>query len=459
MPLIRVVTATLVLLLAVSALAQAPTDDLVAADIQIVNGVGDFGQPVVQAVGTLNNASAASAYTGIRLDAKVYDAQDALVGEGIGVLVNACGIGLLPGYTLQPGESQAFVAPLELAEADASVARVEIAAEAQPADPAPAPALAEGITQVTDAESVNVEWIDPASFRYSTGCETDLFSRWSWFSYDVDAAESTPITPPHAEDANDTMRQRLELGDDAVFAHSMMRFAPDDSGRVVYQNERNDFLTAYRDGTFRRGLYNDLNNRTLRGIYWQPNGRFLAYYYGAYGDPVYYFAADAEARVISPPLAQNPPSVTAPGYSRDGRRVVVTGDYDQGRGYYLYVATNGFFELQFLAEPPGNNYPAPIPLATPDSDPITRIYVALPVDGQARLQCYNRDENTLHDLAPLPLELANDERAWWWLSPDNAYIALAADGTHGGLWLIDLAALPACEGGAPAATATAEAAS
>ena len=106
----------------------------------------------------------------------------------------------------------------------------------------------------------------------------------------------------------------------------MLRFAPDGE-RLVYQNERNDFLTAYLDGTFRRGLYNDLNNRSLQGIYWQPQERFLAYYYGAYGDPVYYFVADAEARVISPPLDKNPPSVIVPGLSRDGRRIVVAGDF------------------------------------------------------------------------------------------------------------------------------------
>ena len=240
------------------------------------------------------------------------------------------------------------------------------------------------------------------------------------------------------------MRARLELDDDAVFAHSMLRYAPDGE-RLVYQNERNDFLTAYLNGTFRRGLYNDLNNRSLQGIYWQPQEKYLAYYYGAYGDPVYYFAADAEARVISPALEKNPPSVIVPGFSRDGRRIVLAGTFDDVTGYYLYVATNGFFELQFEADPPGNNYPAPIPLAHPtDSDTVDQIYVALPVDGAAHLECYNRSEGILHDLAPLPFKLADDERAWWWIAPDNSHIALAASGVNGGLWLIDLTALPSC---------------
>ncbi|MFN8451650.1 MAG: hypothetical protein U0521_24435 [Anaerolineae bacterium] len=59
---------------------------------------------------------------------------------------------------------------------------------------------------------------------------------------------------------------------------------------------------------------------------------------------------------------------------------------------------------------------------------------------------FNRDEGQLHDLAPLPLKLADDERAWWWLSPDESQIALAADGVNGGLWLIDLTELPDCTG-------------
>lgn len=432
----------LIVLLLVGVPVAAQTSDLAAADVRIVSAVGDFGQPVVEAVGRLVNGSSASAYTSIRLSAQVYDAQDTLIGEGLGVLVNACGVGLPPDYALPPGAAQSFVVPLELTAA-ADVARLDVTAAGEPLAPPSAAPLAAGITPLAAAETVYVEWVDDATFRYATGCDTDIFTRWTWFSYDTTTAASTPISAPHAEAVSAEMRRRLELSDDAVLAHSLLRYAPDGE-RFVYQNERNDFLTASLQGTFRRGLYNDLNNRTLQGIYWQPNERFLAYYYGAYGDPVYYFAADAEARVISPPLAQNPPSLTVPGFSRDGRRIVVSGDYADGLGYYLYVATNGFFELQFLAEPPGNNYPAPIPLAVPDSDPITRLYVALPVAGQAHLQCYNRADNTLHDLAPLPLNLADDERAWWWLSPDNTRLALAADGVSGGLWLINLTALPGC---------------
>lgn len=446
MPLIRLSGILMVVLLSglpAQQPSEPPPGGLIVKNTEIVSGVGDFGQPVVEAVGQVVNSDADSAYSAINLSAQAYDAEDALVGEGIGVLVNACGVGLLPDFTLQPTMAQSFNVPLELLEADAAVERVEIRIEAQATEPTEPEPLAEGIALVTREETVNVEWISNRSFRYSTGCETDLFTDWTWYTYNTLIDAATKIVPPHADDATEELRARLQLADDETFAHSMMRFAPD-GDRVVYQNQRNDFLTAYLDGTFRRGLYNNLNNRSLRGIYWQPEERFIASYYGAYGDPVYYFVADAEARAISPSLTQNPPSVIAPGLSRDGRRVVVAGEFEDMTGYYLYVVTNGFFELQFEAEPPGNNYPAPIPLANPETDLIDQIYVALPVDGEPRLQCFNRDESQLHDLAPLPLRLAADERAWWWISPDDSKIALAADGVNGGLWLIDLTALPDC---------------
>ncbi|MFN8451649.1 MAG: hypothetical protein U0521_24430 [Anaerolineae bacterium] len=334
---------------------EAPTPGLTVDDVQIVSGIGDFGQPVVEAVGMVVNSSP-DAYASISLSAAAFDSQDSAIGEGIGVLVNACGVGLLPDFVLQPQMTQMFSVPLELTEADSTVERVEISVQGDSVPPTEVAPLADGILRVTSDETVNVEWIDDNSLRYSTGCETDLFTEWTWYSYDTAAETRTRITPPHAGDANETMRERLELSDDATFAHSMMRFAPD-GDRVVYQNARNDFLTASITGTFRRGLYNSLNSRSLKGIYWQPEERFIAYYFGAYGDPVYYFVADAEARVISPALDRNPPSVIAPGLSRDGRRVVVAGTFEDVTGYYLYVVTNGFFELQFEAEPPGNNFP------------------------------------------------------------------------------------------------------
>ena len=79
MHLIRVTTVLAITLLAFFSVSAQAQTDLTAANIQIVNGVGDFGQPVVEAVGQLTNGSS-SAYTTISLDAKAYNAQDQLVG-------------------------------------------------------------------------------------------------------------------------------------------------------------------------------------------------------------------------------------------------------------------------------------------------------------------------------------------------------------------------------------------
>src|SRR4051794_18555602 len=107
--------------------AQSSTD-LKTADIHIVKGVDDFGQPIVKAVGRIANASANTAYTNINLTAAAFDANNTQIGTGIGVLDNACGVGLLPDFSLQPGLAQTFSAPLELTDPAATIDHVEISA-------------------------------------------------------------------------------------------------------------------------------------------------------------------------------------------------------------------------------------------------------------------------------------------------------------------------------------------
>ncbi|MGL4648448.1 MAG: hypothetical protein ACRC1H_03495, partial [Caldilineaceae bacterium] len=68
-----------------------------------------------------------------------------------------------------------------------------------------------------------------------------------------------------------------------------------------------------------------------------------------------------------------------------------------------------------------------------------------PVDGTPLLQCFNRDEGVLYDLAALPEGLTASDRSGLWPSPDGTQLALSANGPAGGLWRIDLTALPACE--------------
>jgi|SRR5688572_22974037 hypothetical protein len=104
-------TAPLALFLLAFGVAAQGSDDLTAEQVEVISGVDDFGQPVLTAVGQLINNSEERAYGNISLHAEAYDAEDTLIGEGIGVLVNACAVGLLPDFALQPGDAQSFSAP------------------------------------------------------------------------------------------------------------------------------------------------------------------------------------------------------------------------------------------------------------------------------------------------------------------------------------------------------------
>ncbi|MCS7072161.1 MAG: FxLYD domain-containing protein, partial [Anaerolinea sp.] len=90
-----------VLISARTAHAQNVESGLVARDIVVNQGVGSFGQPVQIAHGVLVNETDA-AYASIQLTATVFDAADAVIGEGIGFLVDACGAGLPFDFALQP---------------------------------------------------------------------------------------------------------------------------------------------------------------------------------------------------------------------------------------------------------------------------------------------------------------------------------------------------------------------
>ncbi|MDX2139212.1 MAG: hypothetical protein SF123_14080 [Chloroflexota bacterium] len=418
-----------------------PQSELVAADIDIVETQDIYGQTVQTVEGRLVNEGT-SAYATISLTAQAYDRGDELVGEGFGVLVNACGAGLPFDFVQQPGESRPFAIPLELFEADAVVDRVEVSAtgEAVAANGADAAPLAEGIEQVSSQEVVAVEWESATTLRYAIGCERDLFIDWRWQRYDLTTGRNVSIEHPNASDVTDDLRERLLLEDPLIFANSRLRFAPISGERLVYQDRINDVWTAAREGNFQRRLQTLLNSYTLQGYLWLPEDRFVAYYYGGYGDPVRYFVADAEGRLYGQGPLSNRASVTIPGVTSDGLRAIISGTFDDVTGYYIDIRAQGFFELLFEAELPGNNYPPPVPLLNETGDRVTQIYLIRPVDGEPRLQCFVRPEdgeNTLIDLTSLPLNIAIDERAWTFLSPDERIIALSANGINGGLWLID----------------------
>lgn len=414
--------------------------------IEIIDSVSPFGQPMMQVQGVLHNTRE-DAFTDISIRATAFNADDEQIGEGFGVAVNACGAGWLPGYTLQPESTSRFDIPLEFFETDAELEYVMLFVTATPVEPTPPEEQPEGFRRITDSEVIEVEWIGNNSLRYASGCEQNLFNTWDWVLYNAQTNVQTRTTHPFADDITDELLTRLRAVELGEAEHTFVRYAPD-GDRLVYQDRINNFLSAALDGRFQRQLHIGLHNRTLQGVYWQPEERFLAYYFGGYGDPVYYFTANAEARRISPTPDRNRPSIIVPGITRDANRAVIAGDFDeQGMGYYIAVFNNNFFEKLFDALPPGNNYPSPLPLTDPETDLVTHIYLAMDdEEGKPRLMCFNREESDLHDLAPLPINITEDERAQWWLSPDNQSIALAANGVNGGLWWIDLGALPACLG-------------
>ena len=428
-------------------LAAQDAPDLTAEDVAIETRVDVYGLENTVAAGSLVN-NGAQALSGVTVLADVYAADDTLIGEGFGYLVNACGAGLLPDYTLQPGHAQPFEVILELYEQDAAIDRVDIRADGRPVESTVAADPTPGITQVTDTEVVAVEWLDTRALRYAVGCARNLFTDWDWFHYSGRTRATLPVVHPRAAGVTQQLIDRMNVTEPGEIGASMLQFAPTGT-RLVYQGEINRFYTAEADGTFQRVIYDHLYNRTLQGIQWLGGDVFLAYYYGASGDPVYYFTATAAGQPISLHPNNLPLSRIVPGVSPDGRRAVLAGTFDDQTGYFLQSLVNDSSpQLLFEAEPPGNNWPAPLFQVVNGADAGSvaqdRVFFARPVGGEARLFCYNLQNGGPVDLAPLPLTLGLDERASWWLSPDGATIALAANGARGGLWLIDLTALPAC---------------
>ena len=447
----RLLLLLVLLLLPTAALAligqeDNTTDDpLTAADIQIIDDIDPFGQAIQVATGTLVNNSD-DAYANVSIFADLLDAEGAVIGEGFGVLANACGIGLLPDVALQPGGAQPFTLALEFFGEPVPVAEVEIFPEGIVTEPTPIDITQSfpEIRAVDTREVVDVEWIDPATFRYAVGCDAEIFTEHDWFNYDIPSDETAPISHPSADRITEPLLTQLDLADPLDLERSYLAFPPT-GRRIIYQDDINTLLTAEPDGSFKRLIYDaiELARFSLHGYIWLPEGRFLAYYYGAIGEPVRYFTASLEGQRISGGINTNAPSFTVPGVTPNGVRTVVTLDINGVVGYYLFHTVTKANRLLFEADPPGNNWPAPAIIGDDISN--SQIYIVRPVDGEARLQCFDTALNLLTDLTAVPLNLTDDDRAWTWISPDANTMALAANGVDGGLWLVGLAALGGCD--------------
>ncbi|MCA9912283.1 MAG: hypothetical protein KC496_03005 [Anaerolineae bacterium] len=444
-----------VVLLGVVAFAQDVEEDLSAENVRVVAQMDAFGLLEEVVIGDLRN-NGEMAYANLTIYGDVLDEDGNVIGEAFGYTVDQCGNAILD-FPLQPGRSQRFVASLDLFE-EGDIADIEIFPEGEAVEPevATMPEDMPAITTVSDQEVVSVEWEDEGSLRYGVGCDQQVLTDYDWYRYDVAAGESTALDAnPNEQYITEAFITQTGINqvsqsfeqDESLFSRSRLVF-PTQTDRVVYQIDIHTVITAEVDGSFKRTIHRVLSQYTLQGYVWSPLGNFVAYYFGAYGEPVRYFTASAENGLISALLPDNTPSATVPGLYNDGRTVIISGTFPDAEGqdvtgYYLSSPITQQRELLFEAEElPGNNYPAPVYYRKDDS---TRyIYVVRPLDDQAVLQCYHVEGGELTTLTELPLDLATDERAWSFMSADFNTLAIAANGDHSGLWLVDLTEFDAC---------------
>lgn len=433
---------------------QAQIEDLTADNPQLETRLDAFGieEQILQGV-IVNNG--ATAYTNVTVIANLLARNGDVIGEAFGFVVDACGTALID-EALQPNSSAHFLASVDLFE-DGEVVDYEFFIDGTATDSLPLPDYDfEGVTQISHDEVVALEWEDETTLRYGVGCDAQVFNTYDWSRYDVATDESQILeaSPDEQHITEAFIRQtginqltQTRTDDPTLFQLSFLTFSPY-SSRIVYQTDIRTVITAEQDGSFKRVLHQNLHQYSLQGFNWSPNDNFVAYYFGAYGEPVQYFTASASGGMISAFFLNNTPSVTVPGIVNDARRAIISGTFadengDNVTGYWLSSVITQQRELLFeVDELPSNNYPAP---AYYRKNETTRyIYVVRPIAGQATLQCYFREGEELHTLTELPLQLDNDERAWMWLSPDFTMLAIAANGTQSGLWLVDLTTFDVC---------------
>ena len=422
--------------LAATALAQ-DKPELILTNTQVSSQPDGFGGEAPVVTGEVFNHGA-EAYTNINIAVEAYNAKEGLIGEGFGYLVDACGTALLD-YALPPGNVQAFNAPFELF-AEGDVASVRVSVDADAVAPVWPPQLdTPAVNLIARDEVVMLEWLDEQSLIYGVGCDGMVFTELEWWRYDV---ADHALTETEHPDAGWVTAEMIERSDAAMitqsgeqnpqlYFNSQMTFPPN-ARRIVYQNDLQTIFSAEPNGSFKRLIHDKLHQHSLRGFIWARNpGVFLAYYFGSYGEPVHYFTADVEGKMLMGRLEELAPSLTAPGIADDGLAAVVGWRRGEVSGYYIQYAFSGN-EMLFEAELPSNNYPAPIVAGN-------SIYVIRPIDGVATLQCYNRRTRELTTITPLPVPLTRESRGWSWLSPEGGKLAVAMNGTEGGVWWVDTA--------------------
>lgn len=446
MRLTRILWVWLMICLSVPILAQdEPT--LISSNTQITTQLNIFDEESLVVTGDLYNFGA-QAYTNINVYVEAYNDNENLIGEGFGFLVNACGTALLD-YVMPSDRLQTFNAPFELFEME-EVASVKVITEATAVDMQERPTIeTEGVFEVGREEVVMLEWLDEDVIIYGVGCDDAVFTELDWRQYTISENDLISINHPDASFVTDAMVQQSGVTlisqsgeyDPNLYNRSRLTFSPT-SRRTIFQNDLHTVVSSEPDGSFKRLIHDGLHQYSLKGFLWTDTpGVFLAYYFGSYGEPVRYFTGNTEGNLLSARLENVQPSLTIPGVTDDGLYSVVGTTIDEVTGYYLQSSFYNTSELLFEAELPGNNYPPPIVVDTADN---RLIYLIRPIDDIPTLQCWNRDSEELSTITQLPFILTTESRAWAWLSPDKDQIAISANGTEGGLWLIDLADYENC---------------
>ena len=401
------------------------------------SAIDDFGGDITIVHGEILNESE-SASTQITVSVEAFDADGQLIGEGFGFVVDACGTALLD-FALMPGGSAPFSAQLDRFGVG-EIASITAFAAAKTADATPTPPIDSPIVlPIARAEVVALRWLDDETLLYGIGCADAVFTELEWRRYSIAdrSHETVPhpdavhITPEMIERSGAAMITQSGEQKPELFYGSQMTFPPG-ARRIVYQNDLHSILSAEKDGSFKRLIHDGLHRHSLRGFNLARRaGIFLAYYFGAYGEPVHYFSGDVDGKMLMGRLETLPPSITVPGPAPDGLSAVVGLQVDGQDGYYLQYAYGGR-ELLFAADLPGNNTPAPIVSEE------RLIYVVRDVNGAPTLQCFNRETRALRTVTPLPLRLTRESRAWMALSPGGGRLALSANGVDGGVWWLDV---------------------
>ena len=226
---------------------EQPT--LLLSNTRIGTQPDGFGgeQPVVS--GDLYNHGAA-AYRNIRLYVDAYDVDKALIGEGFGFLVDACGTALLD-YALDPERLQSYLAPFELFD-EGEVASVEVRIDADAVDyQAPPEPELPAVTAIASAEVVMLEWEDDDTLLYGVGCAGDVFTELDWWRYSATHHALSLIEHPRVADVTPSMIERsgaamiTQSGEQRpeLYFGSQMTFAPN-ARRAVYQNDLHSVLSA-----------------------------------------------------------------------------------------------------------------------------------------------------------------------------------------------------------------------